>query len=50
MPDWAGTAVRLRGEHAGVLAAIEQQDAGLARRRIRNHIAGYYAQMTEEDA
>src|SRR5690348_9775842 len=50
MPDWAGTAVRLRGEHAAVLGAIEQRNAGLARRRIRDHIAGYYTQMTTEDA
>jgi len=44
LADWAATSARLRLEHRGVLAAITAADAPLARARIREHIAGYYAE------
>jgi DNA-binding FadR family transcriptional regulator len=42
--DWPVTSERLRHEHRGVVAAIRAADASLARERIRDHIAGYYAE------
>lgn len=41
--DWPGTAVNLRAQHRGIVAAIEQGDAAGARRLIEQHITGYYA-------
>ncbi|WP_166998939.1 FadR/GntR family transcriptional regulator [Paramicrobacterium fandaimingii] len=45
--DWPATAVRLRTEHAGVLAAITEHNPDAARARVHAHITGYYAQITE---
>ncbi|MRG59743.1 FCD domain-containing protein [Agromyces sp. CFH 90414] len=44
--DWPATRDRLRGEHRGVVAAIRQADAPLARTRIHDHISGYYAEIS----
>jgi len=46
--DWAATSARLRTEHRGVLAAIRAADAAAARSRIRDHISGYYAEISPE--
>ena len=42
IPDWDAMATRLRGEHRGVMAAIEAADPDAACRRIHDHISGYY--------
>ncbi|KQO96616.1 FadR/GntR family transcriptional regulator [Leifsonia sp. Leaf264] len=42
--DWEATAVRLREEHRGIIAAIDTGDALVARSRVHAHITGYYAQ------
>lgn len=42
--DWPTTSARLRGEHRGVVAAIQAGDADAARTRIHDHISGYYAE------
>jgi len=42
IPDWPAEAERLRGEHRGVLDAIEARDADAAARRVRDHITHYY--------
>ena len=44
VPDWDGTADRLRQEHRGIVAAVERGDAASARRLVHEHITGYYAQ------
>lgn len=44
LPSWADTAGRLRREHRGILTAIGEADAAQAATRIREHIAGYYAE------
>ncbi|GAA4418549.1 FCD domain-containing protein [Georgenia halophila] len=41
--DWTTMAAQLRAEHAGILEAIRRADARSARRRIEDHITGYYA-------
>ncbi|UOE43645.1 FadR/GntR family transcriptional regulator [Agromyces larvae] len=46
--DWDATSARLRHEHRGVLEAIRESDAPLARTLIRDHIAGYYAETLAE--
>jgi GntR family transcriptional regulator, transcriptional repressor for pyruvate dehydrogenase complex len=42
--DWSATSARLRSEHRGIAEAIRAADAPLARARIHDHIAGYYAE------
>lgn len=44
IPDWAGTATRLRAEHRAILDAVEAGEAGAAHTLIHDHISGYYAQ------
>ncbi|MDN3309856.1 FCD domain-containing protein [Microbacterium oryzae] len=44
--DWPATARRLRDEHRGILAAIAAADEAEATRAIRDHITGYYDQIT----
>jgi DNA-binding FadR family transcriptional regulator len=44
LPSWAETSGRLRHEHRGIVAAIENGDAELARARVHAHITGYYAE------
>ncbi|MBC7724053.1 MAG: FadR family transcriptional regulator [Burkholderiaceae bacterium] len=46
LPSWSETSTRLRAEHRGILAAVENRDAPLARTLVRDHISGYYAEMT----
>ncbi|WP_350348098.1 FCD domain-containing protein [Agromyces sp. G08B096] len=46
--DWHETSARLRGEHRGVVAAIREGDAPLARTRIHDHISGYYAEISPD--
>ncbi|SIT69575.1 FadR/GntR family transcriptional regulator [Microbacterium sp. RU33B] len=43
IPDWDATTRRLRHEHSDILLAIEGGDAARARRLVRAHITGYYA-------
>ncbi|RLK47473.1 FadR/GntR family transcriptional regulator [Microbacterium telephonicum] len=42
IPDWDGTARRLRHEHHEVIDAIEAGDVERARELVREHISGYY--------
>ena len=44
LPDWNATAARLRQEHRGILAAINQHDGAGAARLVAEHIEGYYAE------
>jgi GntR family transcriptional repressor for pyruvate dehydrogenase complex len=44
IPDWAGTATRLRAEHRAILDAIETGEASTGRTLIHDHISGYYAE------
>ncbi|NIZ92093.1 FadR/GntR family transcriptional regulator [Kineococcus rubinsiae] len=44
LPDWAGTARRLRAEHAGILAAVRGGDPAAASAAVRAHIVGFYAE------
>lgn len=44
LPSWAETSGRLRHEHRGIVAAIENGDGELARARVHAHITGYYAE------
>ncbi len=48
--DWSATSARLRGEHRGIVAAIRAADAPTARRRIHDHISGYYAETFIESS
>ncbi|WP_306387759.1 FadR/GntR family transcriptional regulator [Microbacterium sp. MPKO10] len=48
--DWPATVDRLRSEHGGVVAAITAHDPDAARTRIRDHITGYYAQISGDAA
>ncbi|MDO1485428.1 GntR family transcriptional regulator [Rhodococcus rhodochrous] len=48
--DWPATCVRLRHEHRGLVDAVRAGDATLARKRIVEHIRGYYAQSFGADA
>jgi GntR family transcriptional repressor for pyruvate dehydrogenase complex len=41
--DWDAAAARLRAEHRGIVDAVATGDAATARRRITDHITGYYA-------
>lgn len=42
LPDWEATASRLRAEHEAILAAIRNNDGGLAAKLVAAHIEGYY--------
>jgi len=42
--SWPATSARLMLEHRGILAAIAAADAEGARRAVRSHISGYYAE------
>ncbi len=42
LPDWDATASRLRAEHHGILAAIQNNDGGRAAALVAAHIEGYY--------
>jgi DNA-binding FadR family transcriptional regulator len=44
LPDWTGTAERLRAEHRALLAAIRSGDADRAARVVTDHITAYYAE------
>ncbi|MBC7440940.1 MAG: FadR family transcriptional regulator [Ramlibacter sp.] len=44
LASWTDTSARLRAEHRAVLAAIDAGDAEVARKRVKTHIAGYYAE------
>lgn len=48
--DWPATCVRLRHEHRGLVDAVRAGDATLARKRIVEHIRGYYTQSFGADA
>ena len=41
---WSPVADRLRAEHREIVAAVRAHDAEAARRRLHDHITGYYAQ------
>lgn len=47
LADWETTSERLRAEHRGIVEAVADGDANAARERIREHIAGYSAQVAE---
>ncbi|TLM82098.1 FadR/GntR family transcriptional regulator [Pseudarthrobacter sp. NamE5] len=42
LPDWDATAGRLRAEHHGILAAVQNNDGERAARLVADHIEGYY--------
>ena len=42
LPDWAATVSRLRAEHQAILAAMRNNDGGLAAKLVAAHIEGYY--------
>ncbi len=42
LPDWEGTAARLRAEHRAILDAVATGDPGQAAERVRAHIEGFY--------
>ncbi len=42
LPDWDATAARLRSEHHGILAAVQDNDGGRAAKLVAAHIEGYY--------
>jgi GntR family transcriptional repressor for pyruvate dehydrogenase complex len=42
LPNWTATVSRLRSEHQGILAAIRNNDGGLAAKLVAAHIEGYY--------
>ena len=42
LPDWDATALRLRDEHRGILAAIRNHDGERAAALVAAHIEGYY--------
>jgi DNA-binding FadR family transcriptional regulator len=44
LPSWHETSTRLKAEHRDIVAAIQAQDADLARTRIRQHIETYHAE------
>ena len=44
LPSWWATSARLRAEHRGIVQAIRDGDATDAARRVRAHVAGYYAE------
>ncbi|WP_455901763.1 FadR/GntR family transcriptional regulator [Rhodococcus gordoniae] len=48
--DWPATCVRLRHEHRGLVDVVRAGDATLARKRIVEHIRGYYARSFGADA
>jgi len=41
---WAPVAARLRTEHREIIASVRSHDAEAARRRLRDHITGYYTE------
>jgi GntR family transcriptional repressor for pyruvate dehydrogenase complex len=42
LPDWHATAARLRSEHHGILAAVQNDDGERAAKLVAAHIEGYY--------
>jgi GntR family transcriptional regulator, transcriptional repressor for pyruvate dehydrogenase complex len=44
LPDWRGTADRLRAEHRAIVSAVDAGDADAAHRLAHEHIARYYAE------
>ncbi|TCN49722.1 DNA-binding FadR family transcriptional regulator [Rhodococcus sp. SMB37] len=46
---WPTTCGRLRHEHRGLIDAVRAGDADLARRRIEDHIRGYYSETLGSD-
>lgn len=42
LPDWDATALRLRHEHRGILAAIRNHDGDGAAKLVAAHIEGFY--------
>lgn len=44
LPSWEATCERLKTEHRGIVGAIADGDAELARSRIRDHIQSYHAE------
>ncbi|WP_461187745.1 FadR/GntR family transcriptional regulator [Arthrobacter sp. Z4-13] len=42
LPDWDATAARLRAEHHGILAAVQNDDGERAAQLVAAHIEGYY--------
>lgn len=49
LPDWRATAARLRGEHRAIAAAVARGAGARAVRLVREHITGYYAEMTWDE-
>ena len=47
---WSPVAARLRTEHRAIVASVRAHDAEAARRRLHDHITGYYAETFHTDA
>jgi GntR family transcriptional repressor for pyruvate dehydrogenase complex len=50
LSDWPPVAERLRTEHRAIVASVRTHDAEEARRRLHDHITGYYAETFQHDA
>ena len=50
LSDWSPVAARLRAEHRAIVASVRAHDAEAARRRVHEHITGYYAETFHADA
>nr|WP_240894969.1 FCD domain-containing protein [Kineococcus siccus] len=44
LPDWEGTARRLRAEHTAILDAVRAGEAAAATEAVRSHIVGFYSE------
>jgi DNA-binding FadR family transcriptional regulator len=44
LTDWSPVAARLRAEHRAIVASVRAHDPETARRRVHEHITGYYAE------
>ena len=46
---WSPVAARLRAEHRAIVASVRARDPETARRRVHEHITGYYAEAFHAD-
>ena len=49
LSDWSPVAARLRAEHRAIVASVRAHDPETARRRVHEHITGYYAETFHPD-
>ena len=46
---WSPVAARLRAEHRAIVASVRAHDPETARRRVHEHITGYYTEAFHAD-